>query len=167
MEQRVPALDVGGHIIAQSGAALEFLEEAHPERPLLPKDPLARADVRNLCGLIGCDTHPIQNLAVLRKAVESEPEELKDAKKAEWARFWIQRGFRALEAELQRTAGAYCVGDSVTLADLYLVPQIYNAHRFGVDVEVEFPTISRIAAALDKLPEFQRAHPSVQPDAVA
>lgn len=97
---------------------------------------------------------------------EDAPQELKDDKKRQWAQFWIARGFRALERELQRTAGVYCVGDSVTLADLYLVPQVYNARRFQLELEPTFPTIARIASALDALPEFQRAHPSRQPDAV-
>lgn len=162
----MPTLVIDGYSIAQSGAILEYLEETRPENRLLPLDPILRADVRNLCGLIGCDIMPVQNVSVLAKATEGVPEEEKLAKKTEWAKFWIERGFHAVERELRRTAGAFCVGDNVTMADLYLVPQIYNANRFEVDMTA-FPIISRVAAALEPLPAFQRAHPSQQPDAVA
>ncbi|EGZ23897.1 hypothetical protein PHYSODRAFT_556537 [Phytophthora sojae] len=163
--QRLPTLVVDGHALPQSTAILEFLEETHPEKPLLPSDPFARAQVRNLCGIIGCDIQPIQNLAVQVKATENVPEEQRPAKKQEWGRFWTERGFEAFEKELAKTAGTYCFGDEVTLADLYLQPQIYNANRVGVDMS-KYPTIVRIAAALEALPAFQKAHPSQQPDAV-
>ncbi|KAJ0399605.1 hypothetical protein P43SY_008924 [Pythium insidiosum] len=162
--QRVPTLVIDGLAISQSSAILEYLEETRPEKPLLPKDPANRAKVRNVCQIIGADIQPIQNLAVMNKAVEALPESEQGAKKLEWGRYWIERGFIALEKELEKTAGAFCVGDSLTLADLYLEPQVYNANRFSVDM-TKFPLIARISAALADLPEFKAAHPSQQPDA--
>jgi maleylacetoacetate isomerase len=98
------------------------------------------------------------------QVVEAVPESEKEAKKNEWARFWIERGFTALEQVLATTAGTYCVGDSITMADVYLRPQVYSAHLYSVDM-MQFPTIVRIAAALAALPEFETTHPSQQPDA--
>lgn len=163
--QRLPTLVANGHVLPQSSAILEFLEDAHPENSLLPSDPFARAQVRNLCAIIGCDIQPIQNLAVQNKLTEDVPEEQRAAKKEAWGRFWIERGFEALEHELTKTATIYCFGDEVTLADLYLQPQVYNAIRFGVDM-TKYPTIASISARLGDLPAFQKAHPSRQPDAV-
>lgn len=96
---------------------------------------------------------------------EDLPEEERAVKKQQWGKYWIERGFQALELELIKTAGTYCFRDEVTLADLYLQPQVYNANRFGVDM-VKYPTIARISAKLDAVPAFQKAHPSQQPDAV-
>eukprot|EP00644_Phytophthora_capsici_P004425 jgi/Phyca11/545413/estExt2_Genewise1Plus.C_PHYCAscaffold_170599 len=163
--QRLPTLVVGDKVLPQSSAILEFLEETHPEKPLLPSDPFSRAQVRNLCAIIGCDIQPIQNLTVQVKATEDIPEDQRPVKKQAWGRFWIERGFEALEKELGKTAGTYCFGNEVTLADLYLQPQIYNANRVGVDMS-KYPNIVRISAGLEALPAFQKAHPSQQPDAV-
>ncbi|RLN84991.1 hypothetical protein BBJ28_00003097 [Nothophytophthora sp. Chile5] len=168
--QRLPTLVVDGHVLPQSSAILEFLEETHPEKPLLPRDSFQRAQVRNLCAIIGCDIQPIQNLTVQLKVhlpahSEDLPEEQRAAKKLQWARYWVERGFDALERELSKTAGTYCFGDEVTLADMYLQPQVYNADRVSVDM-AKYPTIARIAAALETVPAFQKAHPSKQPDAV-
>ncbi|KAI9916565.1 hypothetical protein PsorP6_016847 [Peronosclerospora sorghi] len=113
----------------------------HPEKPLLPKDAFARA-----------------------QATEEYPEEQCATKKQEWGRYWIERGFQALETELAKTAGTFCFGDEITLADLYLQPQVYNANRFGVDM-AKYPTIARVSGELESLPAFERAHPSKQPDA--
>ncbi|RLN71942.1 hypothetical protein BBJ28_00007507 [Nothophytophthora sp. Chile5] len=136
--QRVPALVVDGHTLAQSGAILEFLEEAHPEKPLLPADLFVRAQL---------------------------PAGHKDQKVVAWAKFWIERGFEAVEEELARCAGRYCVGDDVTMADVYLLPQVYNGRAVQVDIAA-YPTIARVAAALEQLPAFVDAQPSNQPDAV-
>ncbi|KAJ8535126.1 hypothetical protein ON010_g13613 [Phytophthora cinnamomi] len=108
---------------------------------------------------------PVRARPGAQLATENVPEEQRAAKKQEWSRFWIERGFEAFEKELAKTAGAYCFGDEVTLADLYLQPQIYNANRVGVDM-TKYPTIVRISAALETVPAFQKAHPSQQPDAV-
>ncbi|KAG2920205.1 hypothetical protein PC116_g8453 [Phytophthora cactorum] len=142
--QRLPTLVVDGKTLPQSVAILEFLEETHPEKPLLPIDPFARAQI---------------------KATEEVPEDQRVAKKQAWGRFWIERGFEALERELAKTAATYCFGNEVTLADLYLQPQVYNANRVGVDM-TKYPIISRISASLETVPAFQKAHPSQQPDAV-
>ncbi|KAL3667877.1 hypothetical protein V7S43_006758 [Phytophthora oleae] len=163
--QRLPTLVVDGKVLPQSSAILEFLEEMHPEKPLLPSDPFGRAQVRNLCAIIGCDIQPIQNLTVQVKATEDVPEDQRPAKKQAWSRFWIERGFEALERELGKTAGTYCFGDEVTLADLYLQPQVYNAQRVDVDMS-KYPIIVRISAGLEAVPAFQKAFPSQQPDAV-
>uniref|UniRef100_K3WKK2 Maleylacetoacetate isomerase n=1 Tax=Globisporangium ultimum (strain ATCC 200006 / CBS 805.95 / DAOM BR144) TaxID=431595 RepID=K3WKK2_GLOUD len=162
--QRLPALVIDGHVLSQSGAILEYLEDTRPEKPLMPKDSFQRAQVRKLCGIIGSDIQPVQNIAVMTKATEALPAEEKGKAKVEWAHHWIDRGFVALEKELQSTAGKFCVGDSVTLADLHLVPQVYNANRFNVDM-TKFPTIARVAAEVDSLSEFKNAHPSQQVDA--
>ncbi|KAJ3170008.1 Glutathione S-transferase zeta-1 [Irineochytrium annulatum] len=152
----VPLLKYGEHTITQSVAILEFLEEVHPNNALLPSDHYKRAQVRAIVNLICCDIHPIQNPRVIGKV---GPEAGKD-----WARFWIARGFDALEKELAATAGKYCVGDEITMADLCLVPQVYNGHRFNVDF-ASYPNINRIVEALEGHEAFKKSHPTAQPDA--
>lgn len=150
-------VDSNGFHLSQSAAILEYLEEAYPDkRKLLPETPVDRATVRKLCNSIGCDIQPLQNLKVL-KAVGPD-------KKMEWGKQWIEQGFVALEKMLEKSAGTYSFGDSITMADAYLVPQVFNANRFEVDMS-QFPIISRINATLSDLPEFQKAHPSQMPDA--
>lgn len=162
--KEVPTLVIDGATLTQSLAIVEYLEEARPETPLLPRDPLARAHVRALCAIVAADTQPVQNLRVLGYfASHLDPAE-RDAKKTAWAKHWIENGLRGFEELAAPRAGRYCLGDEVTLADVFLVPQIYNAQRFGVDLE-PFPTIRRVCDALADLPAFQRAHPSKQPDA--
>ncbi|RHY21765.1 hypothetical protein DYB37_001229 [Aphanomyces astaci] len=162
--KRVPTLEIDGHVLNQSGAIIEYLEETHPEPALLPSDPFARAQVRNLVGIIGCDIQPVQNLAVLKRAAVKLPAADQAAEKIAWGHEWIERGFDVLEEELKKTAGVYSVGDSITIADLYLEPQVYNANRFKVNMD-KYPTIARIQAALAALPAFKASHPSAQPDA--
>lgn len=117
--------------------------------------------------IIACDIQPVQNLKVLNRYAErEETKEAKDAAKASWAKHFITEGFVGLEAELSRVAGTYCVGDSLTLADAYLVPQVFNANRFGVDMS-KFPTIQRVNDTLKALPAFIAADAANQPDAVA
>ncbi|RLN86443.1 hypothetical protein BBJ28_00016723 [Nothophytophthora sp. Chile5] len=158
--QRVPALVVDGRTLAQSGAILEFLEEAHPEKPLLPADLFMRAQSGgHRQGTLGCDIYPYEDWILMRSND-------KDQKVAAWAKFWIERGFKALEEELTRCAGRYCVGDDVTMADVYLLPQVYNGRAVQVDIAA-YPTIARVAAALEQLPAFVSAQPSNQPDAVS
>ena len=123
--------------------------------------------VRRIVDIIACDTQPLQNLKVLNMVADAHAtKEAKDAAKQQWASHWIAAAFESLELVLQETAGKYCVGDTPTVADAYLVPQVYNASRFGVALE-RFPTIARVHAALQLLPEVQAADPAVQPDAVA
>eukprot|EP00002_Diphylleia_rotans_P019907 TRINITY_DN3849_c0_g2_i1.p1 TRINITY_DN3849_c0_g2~~TRINITY_DN3849_c0_g2_i1.p1 ORF type:complete len:213 (-),score=55.47 TRINITY_DN3849_c0_g2_i1:136-774(-) len=150
----VPTLAIDGHTLRQSIAILEYLEETRPTPALLPKDAALRARVRQIVNIIASDTQPVQNLRVLKMVGE---------KKNEWAKHWIEVNFEGLEATLKETSGRFCVGDEVTLADVCLVPQVYNAKRFNVEME-KFPTIARIDQELSKLPEFEKAQPRNQPD---
>jgi maleylpyruvate isomerase len=159
----VPLLELtdGGKVrrIAQSLAIIEYLEETHPTPPLLPKDPYERAVVRELAQLVNSGVQPLQNLAVLQHLKR----DLGADDKA-WARHWVARGMDALEARVATTSGRYCVGDSVSLADVCLAPQLYSSRRFGLDVG-QWPTLARVEAALNELPAFQKAHAERQPDA--
>jgi len=155
--------------LTQSPAILEYLEEAFPDRQrLLPIDILLRHRVRELCSIIVCDIQPVQNLKVLKHAVSLLPSDstqaVKDSTRNEWAQRYIMSGLHALESLMTRYAGKYSVGDEITLADVALVPQIYNANRFKVDLSV-YPTISRVYNNCSELEAFKLAHPSVQPDA--
>jgi len=152
---QVPALRVGTHTLTQSVSIFEYLEEAHPQTPLLPKDIFLRVKVRELAELINSGIHPVQNLGVLVRL----PEE----RRKEWARDTIQRGFQALEQLLPPGSPKFCVGNSVTWADICLVPQVFNANKFGVDM-AEFPRISSITGHLEALPHFVTSHPHRQPD---
>ncbi|KNC79378.1 maleylacetoacetate isomerase [Sphaeroforma arctica JP610] len=152
----VPTLKHGDVSIGQSIAIIEYLEEVFPERPLLPaNDPAKRALIREIACMIGCDIQPVQNLRVL-KYVGAE-------RKMDHGKHWISKGFEALEKKLSLTAGKYCVGDSVTMADMFLPAQVYNAKRFDVDMSA-FPTITKVNDALSILDEFERSRPANQPD---
>ncbi|KAJ8307608.1 hypothetical protein KUTeg_014839 [Tegillarca granosa] len=154
--QQVPSIEVNGQTLTQSVAIIEFLEETYPSPALLPKDVFKRAKVREICEVIGSGIQPLQtNSGVLKK--------IGDEKKTEWAQFWIEKGFVALEKMLQKTAGKYSVGDEITMADLFLVPQVDNAKRFSVPMET-FPTIARINEECSKLDAFKAASPFVQSD---
>jgi maleylacetoacetate isomerase len=165
--REVPTLEIDGAVLTQSSAIIEYLEETRPGRPLLPADPRARARVREICAIIGADIQPVQNLRVLKTVASffSDPAE-KEARKAAWAAGVIGGGFAGLEAVLAASAGAHAVGDDVTMADVFIVPQVYNAERFKVDM-APFPTLARVAAAAAALEPFRAAHPSAQPDAEA
>ncbi|XP_026568150.1 maleylacetoacetate isomerase isoform X3 [Pseudonaja textilis] len=153
--QQVPAIKIDGITLSQSLAIIEYLEDSRPLPRLLPQDPKKRAAVRMISNHIASGIQPLQNLAVLQQIGE---------KKVDWAQRIISQGFKALEQILQETAGCYCVGDEVTMADLCLVPQVYNAEsRFKVDL-TPYPIISRINKALLELEAFQSSHPSRQPD---
>ncbi|KAL6059469.1 Glutathione S-transferase zeta-1 [Balamuthia mandrillaris] len=154
--KEVPSLLIDGLQLSQSVAILEYLEETRPEPRLLPQDPATRALVRQIVSIVCSDIQPVQNLRVLKY--------LGEERKVEWAKHWIESGFEGLERVLERSAGSYCVGDEVTLADAVLPPQVYNARRFGVDLD-KYPTIKRVEEALMQLPAFQQARPEVQPDA--
>ena len=142
-------------------AILEYLEEVYPEPALLPKDPVQRAKVRQLVEMINSGIQPIQNLRVMRRLTELHENTRPD--NFAWAAYWIERGYQALEKVLEKTAGTYAFGDEVTLADVLLVPQTYNADRFGVDMS-SMPHLQRAVANARALPAFEKAHPSVQPD---
>ena len=162
----VPSLqDEGamGATITQSMAIVEYLEETHPAPPLLPPTPLERARVRALAQIVACDIHPLDNLRVLRYLVRNLG--IGEDAKNTWYRHWICEGFAAFEAQLARgPAGRFCHGDTPTLADCFLVPQVYNAARFDVDM-TPYPRIVGIDAACARLPAFDAAHPARQGDA--
>jgi maleylacetoacetate isomerase len=160
----VPALAVDGATLAQSLAIIEYLDELHPEPPLLPAEPLARAQVRSMALSIACDIHPLNNLRVLNYLRQDLGQN--DEGVNTWYRHWICEGFRGLEQQVARhtTARRYCFGDSVSLADVCLVPQVYNARRYKVDL-TPFPTLVAISTHLESLPAFEAARPEAQPDA--
>jgi maleylacetoacetate isomerase len=159
----VPALDLDGHILIQSLAIIEYLEETYPDPPLLPSAPADRARVRALADIVACDIHPINNLRVLRYLAHTFGRDENDV--GVWYNHWIDAGFEALEALLARDprTGVFCHGDKPGLADIALVPQVVNAGRYRLDMS-PYPTIDRIAAACMKLPAFAAAHPDSQPD---
>jgi maleylacetoacetate isomerase len=160
----VPALADDGHVFGQSLAIIEYLEETHPDPPLLPPDFVGRAQVRAMALAIACDIHPLQNLRVtnyLRGPLHQSDEAV-----ADWIRHWIGEGFRALE-ELARRHGdglQYLYGEEVTLADVFLVPQMYSARRYYCDL-TPYPALVAIDAHLTSLPAFAAARPEAQPDA--
>ena len=157
----VPALEFDGRVLTQSPAILEWLEERFPEPPLLPARPDARAQVRAMAAIIGCDIHPLNNLRVL-KAVRDLGAD--DAGVNAWAGRWITAGFDALEAFVRKHGGAWCFGDLPTFVDCYLVPQVYSARRFAVDLG-PWPLIGAVDERAASHPAFQAAHPDRQPDA--
>jgi maleylpyruvate isomerase len=164
-QKLVPALVLdSGEVLTQSLAILEYLEETHPEPPLLPEDPAERARVRSLALIPTADIHPIQNLRVMAYLREKfgQSEEAAFA----WSRHWIDIGFEAYEAMVvnDRRTGAFSHGDRPTMADLCLVPQVFNATRFKVDM-ARYPTLRRIFENCMKQPAFDAAQPSKQPDA--
>ncbi|OZI61490.1 maleylacetoacetate isomerase [Bordetella genomosp. 11] len=160
----VPTLVDGSAVLTQSMAIIEYLDETHPQPPLLPSTPVARARVRALAQGISCDIHPLNNLRVLRylKKELDVPDAARDA----WYRHWVQTGLLALEHMLADSpdTGVYCHGDSPTLADACLVPQLFNARRLDCDLSA-MPVIARIDAACRALPAFEQAAPENQPDA--
>lgn len=159
----VPALQDDGATITQSMAIIEYLEEVYPQTPLLPAAPADRARVRALAQTIACDTHPLSNLRVLKYLTGTLG--ISDEAKTEWMHQWMKLGLASFEALLDDgKAGRFCHGDTPSLADCVLLPQVFNAQRFGVDL-APYPQIVRIAANCSELPAFQAAHPSRQPDA--
>ncbi len=158
----VPALDTGDAVLVQSPAILEWLDEVYPTPPLLPGDPSARAIVRGMAAMLACDVHPLHNLrvtAALRERFGADDEQVRL-----WIVHWIATGLAALEPLVARHGGGFAFGDAPGLADCYLVPQLYAAARFGVDL-APFPRIAAVGAAAAALPAFAAAHPAAQPDA--
>ena len=155
----VPMLDVGGHRITQSLAILVYLDQAYPEPRLLPADPFDGAHVRALAMTIACDIHPLNNLRML-KYLKGELGQEQDAVDA-WYAHWVREGFDALEALAAPRAGDFLFGDTPSLADVCLVPQMFNARRFNVPVEA-FPTLLRADANATALAPFAAAHPDRQ-----
>ncbi|MFD0739035.1 maleylacetoacetate isomerase [Lysobacter koreensis] len=162
----VPVLKHGNRMLRQSVAILEYLDETWPAPPLLPATSRDRQRVRAIAQAVACDVHPLNNLRVMRYFEHTwhVPQPERD----EWVRHWIVDGFRAIESMLNDhpSTGRYCDGDTPTIADCCLIPQVYNARRFGVAVE-GFPTIARIEQACLALPAFDNARPERQPDCPA
>ena len=159
----LPTLVDEAGALSQSLAIIEYLEETHPRPALLPGDPAGRARVRSLSLLVACEIHPLNNLRTLQhlKRALGQSEDQVNA----WYRHWIADGFAKLEADLTRGGtGRFCHGDSPTIADCCLVPQIFNAQRYQSDL-APYPTVMRIFDACMRLEAFDRAQPSKQPDA--
>lgn len=161
----VPALLDNGVLLTQSLAICEYLDEAYPDTPrLLPLDSVARARVRAIAQAIACEIHPLNNLRVLNYLRHELG--VGDEARTDWYRHWVALGFAALEQTLASSTGPYCFGDTVTLADVCLAPQLFNARRFDVDL-TPYPRLVAVGEALERLPAFAAAHPSRQPDAPA
>ena len=160
----VPTLDDDGKLLTQSLAIIEYLDETRPPTPLLPKDAPGRARVRSLAMLVACEIHPLNNLRVLqhlKRALGQNDEQVNT-----WYRHWIDDGLARLEADLATAMGTgkFCHGDTPTMADCCLVPQIFNAQRYQCDI-VPYPVAMRVFAQCMQLEAFDRAQPSKQPDA--
>jgi len=161
----VPTLVDGEHVLGQSMAIIEYLDETHPEPPLMPRDALGRARVRALAQTIACDVHPVNNQRVVKYLAEHYG--VSDDGKAEWMRHWMRLGLEAYEAALAASpaTGRFSHGDAPTLADVCLVPQLFNAQRFGYD----FRGLANVARVFDTcmtLPAFDKSQPAKQSDAV-
>lgn len=160
----IPALDIDGVVLSQSMAIMEYLDEKYPQPAFLPADAIGRARVRSMALSIVADLHPINNLRVLNYLRREFGQD--DDGVNTWYRHWVTEGFRSLE-ELAGTyskSGRHCYGDAVSLIDICLVPQMYNARRFKTDL-TPFPKLVAISTYLESLPEFVAARPEVQPDA--
>jgi maleylpyruvate isomerase len=159
---QVPVLEIssgdGRVLIAQSVAIMEYLEETHPDPPLLPRGAIDRARVRELVELVNSGIQPLQNVSVLQHAASL------GADSGDWARHYIHKGLAALEERARATRGAFLFGDAPTLADVCLVPQMFNARNLGVDTTT-LAALEAIDARCQALPRWSRAHPSAQPDA--
>jgi len=158
----VPALEVEGQVITQSAAILEWLDEAHPDPALLPADVMDRARVRGMAALIASDIHPLNNLRVLKRLRGDFA--LDQAGVDAWAGRWIAAGFDALEVLVGRDGAGWCFGDVPTLADCYLIPQLYSARRFNLDL-TPWPGLLAVESRAEAHPAFVSAHPDRQPDA--
>jgi maleylacetoacetate isomerase len=159
----VPTLEIDGHKLIQSLPIIEYLDETHPEPPLLPKDAAGRARVRALAAIVACDIHPLNNLRVLRYLQNSLGHDQNAI--AAWYNHWIATGFAAFERLLaeDRRTGAFCHGEAPGLADIALVPQVVNAERYRLDL-APYPTLTRIFETCMQLDAFAAAHPGRQPD---
>jgi maleylacetoacetate isomerase len=156
---KIPVLELGdGRVLTESMAILHYLDETHPEPPFLPTDPYLRARARMIAEMVNSGIQPFQNLIVLKHVKRSGVDE------QEWARHWVGTGIAALERAVQPTAGRFCVGDTPSLADIYLVPQLAHGRRLGLDL-AGVPTLLRIDALASDLPAFRAAAPEAQPDA--
>jgi maleylpyruvate isomerase len=158
----VPVWSDGRLVLTQSLAIIEYLDELHPDPPLLPGNAKDRARIREMALTIACDIHPVANLRVLDKLTADYHAD--ERARAAWARHWIEQGLPLIEQRLQSSPGRYCHGDTPTLADICLAAQLFNARRFAVDLTA-FPLIAKVDAALSELAAFRDAAPQNQPDA--
>jgi len=158
----VPALTAGGRTFTQSLAILEWLDETHPQPSLLPGSPADRAVIRAMAEIVACDIHPLNNLRVL-KALSALGHESGGADQQAWGRRWIEDGFAALEPMVAEHGAGFAFGDTPTLADCALIPQLWSSSRFAVDLSA-FPALSAVATYAAQHPAFQAAHPDRQPD---
>ncbi|WP_425259930.1 maleylacetoacetate isomerase [Rubrivivax sp. RP6-9] len=158
----VPLLRDGEHAVTQSLAIIEYLDETHPEPPLLPKTPIDRARVRTLALDIACEIHPLNNLRVLRYLVRDM--KVAEEDKNRWYRHWVETGLETVERQLAAAPARYCHGDTPTLADCVLVPQIFNAQRFACRLD-HVPHVMRVFEACMALPAFEDTRPEKCPDA--
>lgn len=158
----VPALVTDDGTLIQSPAIVEWIEERVPTPPLLPADPFDRATVRAMAAIVGCDIHPINNLRVLAQLRSTFAAD--EAQVSGWMAHWMAEGFAALEVLVARHGGRFAFGDAPSIADVFLIPQLYSARRFGVDL-APYPRLVAVDAAAAGLDAFARAHPSMQPDA--
>ena len=159
----VPTLVSGSHTLTQSNAIIEFLEEQYPVIPLLPEDKTLRAETRSYAQLIACDIHPLNNIKVLdylREKLATNEDNVQG-----WYQHWIQEGFSALETRLEKSdlSGKYCIGDTLSIGDIYLIPQVYNAYRYHCDMS-NYPLIKKINNNCLSLEAFKSAVPENQPD---
>ncbi len=161
---KIPVLDHDGLRVAQSVAIIEYLDSEFKTDPLYPTKRQDLALTRQLCEIINSDIQPLQNFAVLKKLVQDHG--FSEDEKVKWIRHWIHLGFQSYEAIVSKTAGDFSMGDRPTAADCFLIPQIFNAERFELDME-PFPTIQKINRSATKHPAFVKAHPSNQPDTPA
>jgi maleylacetoacetate isomerase len=162
-QRLVPALDIGdGEILTQSLSILEWLEETHPEPAILPQDPRDRQRVRAMAGIIASDIHPLNNTRVGRAL---EAMDVSPVRRAKWTERWILDGFQALEPMIAEFGKGFAFGDTPTIADCCLIPQVYSAHRYKVPLDA-FPAIRAVAEQAKDHPAFVAAHPDQQPDAV-
>jgi len=162
--QLVPTLEHNGHKFNQSLAIIEYLDSVFPETKLIPADPVEAAKARTIAFDLACELQPITNLRVLQYLV-GELGQSEEGKLA-WIHHWIHKAFTSVEARLQDTAGYFCMGDEVTIADVCLIPQVYNAQRFNVDL-TPYPVLMTVYDNLQQLEAVQKARPEAQPDAQA
>lgn len=161
-KQEVPTLVHNGNFISQSVAIIEYLDELKPENKLFPDDLIAKAEVRQICEIINSGIQPLQNLRILKKLINDFG--ISEGQKIKWIKDVISSGLAALEINLTKTSGTFCIANHITAADLFLIPQIYNAERYEMDMR-PYPNIMKVNTNCMKIESFRKAHPDFQPDA--